>query len=114
VNSNSLVTGRTYYRLTFVDRDLTMPGLEPFVFIGSHEDEGGLLRFAFQDAESYVTLGSAIEYDLSEDDSVFVLLATQDEIPALVLELDEAAQEIAKASIRWSALGSPKLVVLRD
>ena len=44
---SSLVIGRTYFRLTFADRDLTMPGVEPMVFLGEVTDEGGKHGFVF-------------------------------------------------------------------
>ena len=58
VEASALEVGRTYYQLTFADRDMTMPGVEPWVFIGSVELEEGGSAFAFQDAGSYVRYGS--------------------------------------------------------
>src|SRR6187551_1306631 len=100
MDASSLEQGQTYYRLTFADRALTMPGLEPCVYIGSYDDLKGTVRHAFQDTASYVAQGSALETDLSDDDSVRVVLATAEEIPTTVIHLDQAAEEIAKASIR--------------
>ena len=34
MKASALIVGRTYFRLTFADRDLTMPGVEPLVFLG--------------------------------------------------------------------------------
>ena len=114
MDSSSLEPGQTYYRLTFADRSLTMPALEPCVFIGTYEDQDGIARYAFQDTASYVTQGSALESDLSDDDSVRVVLATAEAIPTTVITLDQAAEEIAKASIRARAEGFPMLDVLKD
>jgi hypothetical protein len=36
--------GRTYFRLTFADRDFTMPGVEPLVYVGA---PGGLVAAPF-------------------------------------------------------------------
>ena len=54
MKASTLIIGRTYYRLTFADRDLTMPGVEPLVFLGEVTDEGGTHGFVFQDTASFV------------------------------------------------------------
>lgn len=58
-SADSLVEGRVYYRLGYLDEELTIPSLHPFVFIGRNLDLGrnpdaddGHLYF--QDAESYL------------------------------------------------------------
>jgi hypothetical protein len=114
MNSTALAQGQTYYKLTFADRALTMPGLEPYVFIGAYQDHGGTTRFAFQDTASYVALGSALVNDLSDDDTTRVVLAIGEEIPTAFLSLNEAAEEVAKASIRAASLGFPMLEALDD
>lgn len=46
--------GRTYYAITYADPNFTMPGVEPFVFLGKNaflEIEGdSLYTWQFQDA----------------------------------------------------------------
>ena len=52
MKTSALIVGRTYFRLTFADRDLTMPGVEPLIFLGEVMDDGGTRGFAFQDTAS--------------------------------------------------------------
>jgi hypothetical protein len=68
MDTAALVIGHTYYRLTFVDADLTMPGVEPLVFLGEAMDEGGARGFVFQDTVSYVRHGSGLEGDDQPED----------------------------------------------
>ena len=60
--------GRTYFRLTFADRDLTMPGVEPLIFLGEVMEEGGSNGFVFQDTSSFVQYGSGLEGDEQHED----------------------------------------------
>jgi hypothetical protein len=56
MNDSALIPGQTYYRLTFADPDMTMPGIEPLVYIGRHESDGKMLH-TFQDTISYTWVG---------------------------------------------------------
>lgn len=67
----SLVGGRTYYQLTFADRDSTMPGVEPVVFPGEVSLDDGQRVFALQDTDSYVRFGSRLE--MTEDNDEVML-----------------------------------------
>jgi hypothetical protein len=70
MDTNQLVVGHTYYRLTFADRDFTMPGVEPMVYIGNVAEDGRSM-LAFQDTVSYVRFGSRL--DMSEDNDEIVV-----------------------------------------
>jgi hypothetical protein len=50
----SLVEGRVYYRLDYLDEQMTIPDMQPFIFIGRNLDEGDEDYLYFQDAESYL------------------------------------------------------------
>ncbi len=58
-----LTQGKTYYWLTFADPDMTMPGVEPLIYIGHGEKDG---LFCFQDTVSFVRFGPATEYQGEE------------------------------------------------
>lgn len=49
----SLVEGRVYYRMTYLDEELTIPDMQPFAFIGRNLRDGDEDHLYFQDAESY-------------------------------------------------------------
>jgi hypothetical protein len=110
---SSLVIGSTYYRLTFADRDLTMPGVEPLVYLGEVElSDGGKAR-AFQDTVSYVRFGSHI--GASEGiDEMFVYFLPDREIGSDIVGIADVAVRVASAAKRAEQLGFPVLPVLRD
>ena len=110
MKASSLVIGRTYFRLTFADRDLTMPGVEPLVFLGEVTDEGGTNGFVFQDTASYVMHGSGLEGDEQHED-IAMYFMPEDDIGALY-DVQELAEEIGEAASRAAALDYPPLQVL--
>ncbi len=111
MKSSTLVTGRTYFRLVFADRDLTIPGVEPLVFLGEVTDDGGSPGFAFQDTGSYVQHGSGLEGDEQHEDIVLFFLPA-DELGALY-DITELAAEMTEAARRAAAANYPKLQVMR-
>jgi hypothetical protein len=111
MKASSLVIGRTYFRLMFADRDLTMPGVEPLVFLGEVTDEGGTRGFAFQDTGSYVQHGSGLEGDEQHEDIALYFLP-ESEVGALY-DIDELAAEVAEAAKRAASTSYPSLQVLR-
>jgi hypothetical protein len=112
MKASTLVIRRTYFRLTFADRDLTMPGVEPLVFVGEVMDVGGSRGFAFQDTTSYVHHGSGLEGDEQHEDIVLYFLP-ESELGALY-DIEELATEVAESARRAVELNHPALEVLRD
>ena len=107
MKASALIVGRTYFRLTFADRDLTMPGVEPLVFLGEVMDEGGTRGFAFQDTASFVQHGSGLEGEEQHEDIALYFLP-ESEIGALY-DIGELPTEIADAAQRAAALNYPTL-----
>lgn len=107
MKGSSLMVGRTYFRLTFADRDLTMPGVEPLIFLGEVTEEEGSSGFVFQDTASYVQHGSGLEGDEQHEDIVMYFLP-ESEIGALY-DIEEVATEVAEAARRAVALNHPRL-----
>ena len=104
---NELVVGRTYFRLTFADRDFTMPGVEPLVYVGEITENGRRL-LAFQDTESYVRFGSRFEMSEANDDIV-IELVDPEAVGESILGTDAIAHEVAEAAKRAKAMGYPNL-----
>ena len=69
-----LEVGHTYYRLTFADRDRTMPGVEPLVYLGDADPTDGEVPHIFQDTVSYVLFGSRFDLAHDRDDIVIATL----------------------------------------
>jgi hypothetical protein len=109
---NELVVGRTYFRLTFADRDFTMPGVEPLVYIGEVIEEGNRM-LVVQDTVSYVRFGSRLELPSGEDHDIVVELIRPEDAAGSLLEVDAIARKVAEAAQRAATLGHPVLRVLR-
>ena len=107
MRASALIAGRTYFRLTFADRDLTMPGIEPLVFLGEVMDDAGTRGFAFQDTASFVRHGSGLEGD-EQDEEIVLYFLPESEIGALY-DIDELPAEIAGAAQRAVSLNYPTL-----
>ena len=64
IASKELCDGEVYFSLQFADRQLLIPELKPFVFLGKNLSEGDVDQFYFQDFASYskgIRLGSVEE-----------------------------------------------------
>jgi hypothetical protein len=112
MKASSLIVGRTYFRLTFADRDLTMPGVEPLIFLGEVMEEGGSNGFVFQDTSSFVQLGSGLEGDEQHED-IAMYFMPESEIGALY-DVKELAEEVGEAAKRAAELNYPQLETLRS
>ena len=111
MKASALVIGRTYFRLTFADRDLTMPGVEPLVFLGEVTEEGGTQGLVFQDTTSYVQHGSGLEGDEQHEDIVLYFMP-ESEVGALY-DVEELAAEVGEAARRAVSSNFPMLKVPR-
>jgi len=107
MKASTLVIGRTYFRLTFADRDLTMPGVEPLIFLGEVMEEGGSNGFVFQDTGSFVQYGSGLEGDEQHED-IAMYFMPESEIGALY-DVNELAEEMGQAAKRAAELNYPQL-----
>ena len=108
---SELVVGRTYFRLTFADRDFTMPGVEPLVYVGEFAEDGRRL-LAFQDTVSYVRFGS--RFEMSEpNDEIVLELVDPEAVGESILGVDAVAHKVTEAARRAEALGYPNLSIVR-
>src|SRR5678810_629209 len=55
VKSSSLVEGKTYFAVHFLDAEMIVPELGPLEFIGRNLDPGDSGRLYFQDAAYYMS-----------------------------------------------------------
>lgn len=107
MRAETLVAGRTYFRLTYADRDLTMPAVEPLVFLGEVTEEGGSNGFVFQDTASYVQYGSGLEGDEQHEDIALYFMPPT-EIGAMY-DVGEMAEEVGEAAKRAAVANYPAL-----
>lgn len=111
MDASSLVRGKTYYRLTFADPDLTMPGVDPLVYVGVVQPEEGEEMHCFQDTVSFVRFGYATEYKGKEELGVYFVPATE---LGSICTLEVIATEIQNAIDRAEKHGHPRLKHLKD
>ena len=112
MDTAALVPGCTYYRLTFADPDMTMPGLEPLVYIGKHDSDGSMLH-TFQDTISYTWVGRYPGPFRPNQDVEISLYPMQEEEASTMLSLAEVVTEINELSARAERLSFPVLKVPR-
>jgi|SRR5687768_85591 hypothetical protein len=112
MKASALLPGSTYFRLTFSDPDLTMPGVEPVVYLSEVTDDDGTHGFVFQDTVSYVRLGSGLEGE--EQAEEIGLYFVPDEDLGSISDLAEVVAEVTAAGQRAASLGYPQLRILRD
>jgi hypothetical protein len=101
-----LEVGHTYYRLTFADRDLTMPGVEPLVYLGDAAPEGDVVPHIFQDTVSYSRFGSRLRM-AQDHDEVLCYFVPPAEIGSCILTVQQVATEVAAAAHRAATLHNP-------
>lgn len=112
METSALEIGRTYFQLTFADTDLTMPGVEPLVYIGRVELEEGGEAYVFQDSVSYVRFGSRLELKADHEEIMVCLLPARD--VSGLMDVHGISNAVAEAADRASALKYPRLPVLKD
>ncbi len=112
MKASALKTGSTYFRLTYSDPDLTMPGVEPIVFLSEVTDDDGTHGYVFQDTVSYMRFGSGLEGE--EQAEEIGLYFVPDEDLGTISELTEVVSDVTAAGQRAAELGYPQLRVLRD
>lgn len=107
MKASELAPGRTYFRLSYADRDLTMPAVEPIVYLSEVTDDDGKHGYVFQDTASYVRFGSGLEGD-EQDEEIGLYFVPDDDL-GTISNLAEVAEEVTAASQRAASLGNPSL-----
>jgi hypothetical protein len=103
----NLIKGRAYYRITYADPKLTIPGVEPMMYVGVDifPDEGkSESSYYFQDTISFHQHGNCIDYSgpahIEEDTPFNVFSFTARELGTGVVELPEAIRLLNEANER--------------
>lgn len=114
MNTLELHVGRTYYRVTYADRDATMPSIEPLVYIGNGTTAQGGAFYAFQDTVSYVRYGSRLAPGAVDRDDLCVYFLPAAGEGVDVLDLEHVAECVQECLQRAVSTGYPVLPVVRD
>jgi hypothetical protein len=112
MKASALEPGRTYFRVTFSDPELTMPGVEPIVYLSEVTDDDGTHGFVFQDTVSYVRFGSGLEGE-EQAEEIGLYFVPDDDLGS-ISDLAEVVQEVIAAGQRAASLGFPRLRVVRE
>jgi hypothetical protein len=108
-----LEVGRTYFRLTFADSGMTMPGAEPLVYLGDTDPSDGAISHIFQDTVSYVRFGSRLAFSQDQED-MLIYFIPPGEIGSGIVDVQHLAAEVSAAAQRARVLNNPMLPVLRE
>ncbi|WP_428243515.1 hypothetical protein [Gynuella sp.] len=102
----NLEIGVTYYRLTFADAKMTMPGLEPVVYVGKNlfDEPTSEEVYYFQNTVSVVRFGI-----LGGNEDVYVEAFKKDDLGSSVTTLEQAITIMQEANERYIREGKPKL-----
>jgi hypothetical protein len=109
MDTSALISGGTYYRITFADPALTIPGLEPLVYIGLHDSDGAMLH-TFQDTISYTWVGRYPGPYESNQDMEISLYPMQEKEAAAMLSLAEVVAQMSELFARAQRLAFPILL----
>ena len=112
MQTSALIHGCTYYRLTFADPEMTMPSLEPLVYVGLHDSDGSMLH-TFQDTISYAWMGRFPGPFKPHKDMEVLLHPMREEEAAAMLSLAEVVTKINELYVRAEGLQFPLLKVPR-
>jgi len=112
-----LQKGRTYYVITFADRDFTMPGIDPVVYIGKNAFikclENDRDTYQFQDTVSFVRFGYVMDIDSQQKEECQVEAFDEDQLGKDITTLEGAAEMIKDANSRSKELGHPVLSIAK-
>ena len=110
VSPTDLKKGSAYYMLTFADRDWTIPGVEPMIYVGVNvldsQKAEAETHYCFQDTVSFSRFGDAIQYKgpanlADEGASIHSLTARQ--LSTDVFTLEGVIAEMQAARTRANA-----------
>ena len=112
IQPGSLVSGKAYYRVTYADPRMTVPGIEPMIYVGENIFPGEPEpepRYYFQDTASFHEHGSCVDYSgpmFSQEETPFnVYSFTAGELGTALVSLPEAIQMLTEANERGNVQG---------
>jgi hypothetical protein len=101
-----LERGEAYYRLTYADPVLTIPSVEPMMYVGTNifpDDDSGSVIYYFQDTVSYLARGAATDLASSArhpEINIRVFPFSAREIGVAVVSLDDVIAALLDARTR--------------
>lgn len=100
--------GSTYYQITYADVDLTMPGIQPMVYVGLNIfDDENEDTYYFQDTVSVIRFGLLEEAE--ETSEIRVMSCLKKHFGSEVVTIDQLPKVIADALTKNKELNNPVL-----
>lgn len=97
LSTNTFVVGEVYYRVTYPDREMRLPGIESFVCVGSElSDQHSGDTWYFQPASDFGRFGSALAPGMRGRPVICV----SHECLAEMLDIDRLLDELRGAARR--------------
>jgi len=110
VAPTDLKQGGAYYMLTFADRDWTIPGVEPMIYVGINVFDSQKTEaephYCFQDTVSFMRYGEATQYTGSAnlaDEGASISSFTARQVTTDVFTLAGAIAEMQAALARTNS-----------
>ena len=106
MSPRDLKAGSAYYRLTYADSDLTIPGVQPMIYVGSNilpDDDPASATYYFQDTVSHSQRGpitDAAHDSRHPEIDAAVFPHTEREVQREVLTLAEVVAALTEAQKR--------------
>lgn len=110
MSPQDLKIGCAYYRVTYADPDLTIPGVQPMFYVGTNiaeDDDPATLVYYFQDTISHTWRGSVTDPahgSKHPEIEVAVFPHTESEVQREVFTLDEVIAALTEAQRLRSAI----------
>jgi hypothetical protein len=106
MSRHDLKVGGAYFQITFSDREFTIPGVDPMIYIGvdvlepdPSSEPPDKPQFVFQDTVSFSRFGSAVDYkggaNLTDEDARVYSLTPED--LEYVYDLSGVVEELTQA-----------------
>jgi hypothetical protein len=111
VSPQDLMVGRAYYRITYADPGLTIPGVDPMIYVGTNiaeDDDPATITYYFQDTLSHSWRGSVADPNRSAKHSELefqVYPHTETDVQREVFTLDDVIAALSEAR-RRAAVGA--------
>jgi len=111
VSPQDLKIGSAYYRVTYAAPNLTIPGVDPMIYVGTNiaeDDDPTAVIYYFQDTISYFWRGAVTDQahrSKHPDIDVAVFPHTEHEVQRGVFTIDEVVFAVTKARDRERGSG---------
>lgn len=97
ISASELIEGSVYFFVNFVDEEMLLPTMEPFIFVGKDLDEDDVGRVYFQDVDSY---RQGVRYDSTSDDNLATFYSGSEKELGHIFEYERALDVLMVCSLR--------------